>query len=66
MKVKIKSFKGDLPSFLTLGKLYNVEEMLDTHLLSIYDDNGDNMIIYTEDCGYLNGGLWDIVDECIN
>ena len=63
MKVKIKSFNGILEDFLTLDKLYVVDERLDTYLLSVKDDNGETMIIYTKDCGFLNGGEWEVVDE---
>lgn len=63
MKVKIKSFNGDLPDYLTLDKLCKVEEVLDVHLFSVDDDNGDTMIIFTEGCGFLNGGSWEVVSE---
>ena len=63
MKIRIKTYNGELPSYLTLDKLYDVVEILDEHLLSVYDDNGENMIIFTEDCGFLNGGTWEVCDD---
>ena len=63
MKVKIKHFNGEIPHYLTLDKLYKVEEVLDVHLFSVDDDNGDTMIIFTEECGFLNGGSWEVVSE---
>ena len=63
MKVKIKAYFGELPNYLTLGKIYEVEEVLDVHLFLVGDDNGDAMIVFTEDCGFLNGGSWEVVDE---
>lgn len=63
MKIKIKSFNGVLADFLTLDKSYLVQEVLDDYLLSVNDDNGDTMIVYTEDCVFLNGGSWEVVDE---
>ena len=63
MKVKIKSFNGVLEDFLTLNKSYLVQEVLDICLLSVKDDDGDKLIIYTEDCAFLNGGSWEVVDE---
>ena len=63
MKVKIKEYFGELPDYLTLGKLYKVEEVLDVHLFLVEDDNGDAMIVFTEDCGFLNGGSWEVVNE---
>ena len=67
MKVKIKSFNGNLPSYLTLGKHYEViepdDEFFSDGLYYILDDYKDSCLIYLEDCGYLNGGKWEIVDE---
>lgn len=63
MNILIKSFNGVLEDFLTLNKLYLVQEVLDNYLLSVKDDNGDTMIIYTEDCAFLNGGSWEVVNE---
>ena len=40
-----------------------LQKVLDDYLLSVNDDNGDTMIIFTEDCAYLNGGSWEVVDE---
>ena len=63
MKIKIKSFNGELEDFLTLNKSYLVQEVLNNYLLSVKDDNGDTMIVYTEECDFLNGGSWEVVDE---
>ena len=63
MKVKIKSFNGVLEEYLTLDKLYLVQEILDDNLFSVKDDNGDTMIVYTEECDFLNGGSWEVIDE---
>ena len=63
MKIKIKSFNGVLADFLTLDKSYSVQEVLDDYLLSVNDDNGDTMIVYTEECDFLNGGSWEVVNE---
>ena len=66
MKVRIKSFNGNLPNYLTLGKHYEVIEP-DVDLIIgwyyILDDYNDSCLIYLEGCGYLNGGEWEIVDE---
>lgn len=64
MKIQIKNYNGELPSYLTLNKLYDVKEIIDVNLLYVDDDNGDNMIIYTENCVFLNGGSWEAV-KCI-
>ena len=67
VKVKIKSFNGNLPHYLTLGKHYEVvypdDEFFSDGLYYILDDCNDSCLIYLEDCSYLNGGEWEIVDE---
>jgi len=66
MKVKIKSFNGNLPDYLTLGKYYDViepDEFFSDGLYYILDDYKDSCLIYLEDCGYLNGGEWEVVNE---
>ena len=63
MKVKIKHFNGKLPEYLTLGKIYKVEEVLDVHLFLVGDDNGEGLVVFTEDCGFLNGGSWEVINE---
>ena len=63
MKVKIKSFNGVLEDILTLNKSYLVQEVIDNYLLSVKDNNGNEKIFYTEECDFLNGGSWEVVDE---
>lgn len=67
MKVKIKSFNGNLPEYLTLGKLYDVinpdDEFFSDRLYYITDDYNGYCLIYLEDCEFLNGGEWEVVDE---
>lgn len=68
MKVRIKSFNGNLPDYLTLGKLYDVtnpdDDFFSAGLYYITDDyNNDACLICLKDCGHLNGGEWEVVDE---
>ena len=60
MKVRIKS--GECPSYLTVGKVYEVIEF-DKWGFSISDDNGDNRTCLFKLCGHLCTGSWEIVDE---
>ena len=62
MKVKIKSFNGDLPSYLTLGKEYKIEELSDDGFgCYIVDDDGVVIFTTIHSTNHLNGGSWEIV-----
>ena len=62
MKVKIKSFNGELPSYLTLGKEYNVEEWYDNFTCYILDDDGVEIFTLINNTNHLNGGSWEVVE----
>ena len=61
MKVKIKSFNGELPDYLTVGKEYEVKNFNGSSVL-IESDHGE--LIFTEINGtsHLNGGSWEVVE----
>lgn len=61
MKVKIKSFNGELPSFLTLGNEYRVCGR-SCGALMIYDDCYDRVFITLDNCPVIGGGSWEIVE----
>ena len=63
MKVKIKSYYGELLSYLTLGKEYEVVSFLldGGNFPRIVNDDGVKLILCLYSCGYLNGGSWEIV-----
>lgn len=61
MKVKIKSFNGELPSFLTLGNEYRVCGR-SCGALMIYDDCCDRVFITLDNCPVIGGGSWEIVE----
>lgn len=62
MKVKIKSFNGKLPSYLTEGKVYEVIDCFDDRVPMIQDDVNSIIFIGLEYCQHLNGGSWEIVE----
>ena len=64
MKVKIKSFNGELPDYLTLGKVYEVVSILldGGNFPRIVTDDGFKLILCLYSCDYLNGGSWKIVE----
>jgi hypothetical protein len=61
MKVKIKSFNGELPDYLTAGKEYPLDAVDAYYGGYIHDDNGKRLFIVIEDCASLNGGSWEVV-----
>lgn len=61
MKVKIKSFNGELPSYLTVGKEYHISGCSDKSKI-IYDNDNQRTFICIECCRHLNGGSWEIIE----
>lgn len=63
MKIRIKTYNGELPSYLTVGKVYEVV------LFSIHEDpkfiTDDNFFLTVDmdDSSALNGGSWEVVSE---
>lgn len=63
MKIRIKTYNGELPSYLTMGKFYRVSGRAAEQLI-IYDDFNNRAYIDIGDyCYHLNGGSWEIVNE---
>ena len=64
MKVKIKSVIGDLPDYLTLGKVYEVMKTeTNEGVGTIISDDGYEMTLIMEGTSDLNGGSWEVVNE---
>ena len=63
MKIKIKSYYGDLPEYLTLGKVYEFDKWSDDNDGSIQDDIGIGLYIFLDECDFLGGGSWEVVDN---
>ena len=61
MKVKIKSFNGELPYYLTAGKAYEVNQRSD-YTFILEDDEGSLWMCLFDNCPNLNGGSWEIVE----
>ena len=66
MKIKIKSCYGDLPEYLTLGKVYEFDKWSDDKTGSIQDDIGVRLYIFLDKCDFLGGGSWEVVDDECN
>lgn len=63
MKIRIKTYNGELPSYLTVGKVYPLDTINDFYGGYIFDDSGEKISIEIKECAYLNGGSWEIVNE---
>ena len=65
MKIRIKTYNGELPSYLTVGKVYEVVEVEYlgfADLFTIYDDEDVLRIVNKDNCDYLNGGSWEVME----
>ena len=64
MKIKIKSYYGELPEYLTEGKVYEFKK-LTSYCGLVVVDNGDDYFTYLKGSAHLGGGSWEIVNnEC--
>lgn len=63
MKIRIKTYNGELPSYLTVGKAYDVLWLNYFGVPVIDRDSGGYLAISLSACGYLNGGSWEVVNE---
>ena len=64
MKIRIKTYNGELPSYLTLCKEYKVEEFGDEGFgCYIVDDDGVEIFTVINNTHHLNGGSWEVVSE---
>ena len=61
MKIRIKTYNGELPSYLTVGKFYEVEFFC-FGKKRIMDDTGYPLLFSIENCNHLNGGSWEVVE----
>ena len=62
MKIRIKTYNGELPSYLTVGQVYDVKSRGVLGFWISVDHHGD-IYVLLDDCGFLNGGDWELVSE---
>ena len=62
MKVKIKSFNGELPRCFSEGVVYIVDNTEDLYGGWVYGNDDEAHFIQINGCSYLNGGSWDVVE----
>ena len=63
MKVRIKTFYGELPEYLELNKSYEIEHIDNNGNYFICTDLIDYVCITLNNCVHLNGGYWEFIDE---
>jgi|TARA_Y100000310_G_scaffold225826_1_gene227905 hypothetical protein len=61
--MKVKFTLGVTKPWLTPNKEYDVIPEEEALAFSIIDDVGDEIYCLFEDCVYLNGGDWEIVED---
>lgn len=64
MKVKIKSFNGELPDYLSKNGEYDLfhDKIHGIDFYSILDKNMNIKNICLEHCDHLNGGSWEVLE----
>lgn len=62
MKIRIKTYNGDLPSYLTMGRVYEGTGHIDA-VMKITADDGSDIWVIMNCSGFLNGGSWEVVSE---
>ena len=62
MKVKINTYNGELPDYLTEGKKYILKISDNGKSGTLVDDHGDETYINLECSCHLNDGSWEVVD----
>ena len=61
MKIKIKSYNGELPDYFTFDKVYEARHRSE-HTFFLNDDEGYRLMYLYNNCPNLNGGCWEIVE----
>lgn len=62
MKIKIKNFNGELPSYLTMGKVYDAKPSEDKKGASLTNDWGNEIYVNLEMSCHLDDGSWEVVE----
>lgn len=62
MKIRIKTYNGELPSYLTVGKVYEASGNPNI-TMQIQTDIGDTITVNMRESAFLNGGSWEVVSE---
>lgn len=63
MKIRIKTYNGELPSYLTVGKVYETHRIQDGRCDINLGGGHIIRVSYLTSCVHLNGGSWEVVSE---
>ena len=63
MKIRIKTYNGELPSYLTVGKPYEATLSQSGLCATFFNDDGDESYAALHNSAHLNGGSWEVVSE---
>lgn len=63
MKIRIKTYNGELPSYLTTGKVYEVVLFSIHGYPKFITDDNFFLTVDMDDSSALNGGSWEVVSE---
>ena len=63
MKIKIKTYNGELPSYLSKDKNYEIEHITNEGKYFICTEQVEYVCVTLSDCRHLNGGSWEVCDE---
>lgn len=61
MKVRIKSFNGELPDYLNEENIYKADQRSD-YTFILEDDEGCLWMCLFNNCPNLNGGSWEVIE----
>ena len=62
MKIRIKNYNGELPSYFNKEKIYKANQRSD-YTFILEDDEGCLWMCLFDNCPNLNGGSWEVVSE---
>lgn len=64
MKIRIKTYNGELPSYLSKDKRYEIEYIMGgSFFITTCFDDPEYISVTMSNCNHLNGGSWEVVSE---
>ena len=63
MKIRIKTYNGELPSYFTVGKVYEATPSQSGLGATFFNDDGDESYATLHNSAHLDGGSWEVVNE---
>lgn len=64
MKIRIKTYNGELPSYLSKDKKYEIEYLMgDSVFITTGFDDPEYISVTLNNCNHLNSGSWEVVSD---